>query len=128
MMKEGNIQINIGINENDRREIAQGLSRLLADIYTLYLKTHNFHWNVMGPMFQTLHLMFETQYTVLALAIDLTAERIRAIGFPVPRTYTEFVKFASIKEESGAPSAENVIQLPSKVRKWWCAPHVQFSR
>ena len=76
------MQIDIGITENDRREIADGLSRLLADTYTLYLKTHNFHWNVTGPMFNTLHLMFMTQYNELALAVDPIAERIRALGFP----------------------------------------------
>jgi starvation-inducible DNA-binding protein len=76
--------INIGIQEQDRCEIAQGLSNLLADTYTLYLKTHNFHWNVTGPMFRTLHLMFEEQYTELALAVDIIAERIKALGFPAP--------------------------------------------
>lgn len=76
--------INIGIEENERKEIAQGLSRLLADTYTLYLMTHNFHWNVTGPMFQTLHLMFETQYTELALAVDEIAERIRALDAFAP--------------------------------------------
>ena len=79
--------IDIGIKEQDRKAIADGLSRLLADTYTLYLKTHNFHWNVTGPMFQTLHLMFETQYNELALAVDLIAERIRALGYPAPGTY-----------------------------------------
>src|SRR5687767_8379658 len=78
--------IDIGIKDEDRKTIANGLSRLLADTYTLYLKTHNFHWNVTGPMFQTLHLMFETQYNELALAVDLIAERIRALGFPAPRS------------------------------------------
>lgn len=78
------MEINIGIAEQDRAAIAEGLSRLLADTYTLYLKTHNFHWNVTGPMFNTLHLMFETQYTELALAVDAIAERIRALGFPAP--------------------------------------------
>lgn len=105
------MQINIGIEERDRKEIANGLSRLLADTYTLYLKTHNFHWNVTGPMFQTLHLMFETQYTELAAAVDLIAERIRALGFPAPGTYSEFTELATIKEERGVPSAEKMIQL-----------------
>ena len=82
----GSMPVNLGINEKDRAKIAEGLSRLLADTYTLYLKTHNFHWNVKGPMFQTLHLMFETQYTELALAVDMIAERIRALGFPAPGT------------------------------------------
>jgi starvation-inducible DNA-binding protein len=103
--------INLGIEEKDRKEIAHGLSRLLADTYTLYLKTHNFHWNVTGPMFQTLHLMFETQYTELALAVDLIAERIRALGVAAPATYAQFVELSSIKEDSGVPSAEKMIQL-----------------
>jgi starvation-inducible DNA-binding protein len=102
--------INIGIEEKDRREIAQGLSNLLADTYTLYLKTHNFHWNVTGPMFRTLHLMFEEQYNELALAVDLIAERIRALGFPAPGTYKEFAKLSSIDEEDGVPSTEDMIR------------------
>lgn len=102
--------INIGIQEPDRRKIAEGLSHLLADTYTLYLKTHNFHWNVTGPMFRTLHLMFEEQYTELALAVDLIAERIRALGFPAPATYGEFTQLSSIKEEPGVPSAEDMIR------------------
>ena len=92
------MKIDIGIPETDRKEIADGLSKLLADSYTLYLKTHNYHWNVTGPMFQTLHLMFEGQYTELALAVDLIAERIRALGFPAPGSYRDFVKLASIQE------------------------------
>jgi starvation-inducible DNA-binding protein len=103
--------IDIGINESDRKAIADGLSRLLADTYTLYLKTHNFHWNVTGPMFQTLHLMFETQYNELALAVDLIAERIRALGYPAPGTYGEYSKLSSIKEEAGVPKAEEMIRL-----------------
>lgn len=102
--------INIGINEQDRKEIAEGLSRFLADTYTLYLKTHNFHWNVTGPMFETLHKMFEEQYQELRDAVDAIAERIRALGFPAPGTYAEFVKLASIKEEPGVPNAETMIQ------------------
>lgn len=105
------MQIDIGINEKDREEISKGLSRLLADTYTLYLKTHNFHWNVTGPMFQTLHLMFETQYNELALAVDLIAERIRALGHPAPGTYGEFAKLASIKESVGVPKAEEMVKL-----------------
>ncbi len=105
------MEINTGINETDRKAIAEGLSRLLADSYTLYLKTHNFHWNVKGPMFQTLHLMFETQYTELALAVDLIAERIRALGFPAPGTYGEFSRISSIKEDQGVPDAESMIRL-----------------
>ena len=101
--------INIGIEEQDRQAIAQGLSGLLADTYTLYLKTHNFHWNVTGPMFRTLHLMFEEQYNELALAVDLIAERIRALGFPAPGTYREFAQLSSIAEEEGTLSAEAMI-------------------
>ncbi len=102
--------INIGIEEQDRKEIADGLSRVLADTYTLYLKTHNFHWNVTGPMFQTLHLMFETQYNELALAVDQIAERIRALGFPAPGTYSEFAKLTAIEETPGVPKAEEMIR------------------
>ncbi len=102
--------IDIGISEQDRAEIAQGLSRLLADTYTLYLKTHNFHWNVKGPMFQTLHLMFEAQYTELALAVDLVAERIRALDFPAPGTYREFGKLTTIAESEGVPQARDMIR------------------
>lgn len=103
--------INLGIDEGTRKEIAAGLSRLLADTYTLYLQTHNFHWNVTGPMFSTLHLMFETQYTELALAVDLVAERIRSLGFPAPGTYSEYAKLSSIAETAGVPKAEEMIQL-----------------
>jgi starvation-inducible DNA-binding protein len=103
--------MDIGINEQDRAEIAQGLSRLLADTYTLYLKTHNFHWNVTGPMFRTLHLMFEEQYNELALAVDSIAERIRALGFPAPATYSEFARLSSIPETAGVPKAEEMIKL-----------------
>lgn len=105
------MKIDIGISENDRKEIAEGLSKLLADSYTLYLKTHNFHWNVTGPMFQTLHLMFEAQYTELALAVDLIAERIRALGFPSPGSYRDFGKLASIQEAApGVTKAEDMIR------------------
>jgi starvation-inducible DNA-binding protein len=102
--------VNIGIENAARQEIAAGLSRLLADTYSLYLKTHNFHWNVTGPMFNTLHLMFETQYTELALAVDLIAERIRALGFPAPGTYSEYAKLTSIPEPQGVPTANAMIQ------------------
>lgn len=102
-------KINIGIEEIKREQIAQGLSRLLADTYTLYLKTHNFHWNVTGPMFQTLHLMFENQYNELALAVDVIAERIRALGVYAPGTYTDFAKLTSINEAKEIPSAQNMI-------------------
>jgi len=105
------MNIDIGIEANKRQEIADGLSRVLADTYTLYLKTHNFHWNVTGPMFQTLHLMFEAQYNELALAVDLAAERIRALGFPAPGTYKQFVELSSIKEEDGIPKAQDMIRL-----------------
>ncbi len=102
--------IDIGINEADRKQIAHGLSKLLADSYTLYLKTHNFHWNVTGPMFQTLHLMFETQYTELAMAVDLIAERIRSLGYPAPGSYAEYAKLSSVPEAVGVPHAKEMIQ------------------
>ena len=105
------MEIDIGIAEQDRAAIADGLSRLLADTYTLYLKTHNFHWNVTGPMFNTLHTMFETQYTELAVAVDDIAERIRALGFPAPGTYAQYSKLSSIKEQEGIPAAEDMIKL-----------------
>lgn len=105
------IPINIGIDEQEREKIAKGLSRLLADTHILYLKTHNFHWNVTGPMFQTLHLMFEQQYNELWIANDLIAERIRALGFFAPGTYKEFAKLASIQEEDTVTSAEEMIRL-----------------
>jgi starvation-inducible DNA-binding protein len=104
------MKIDIGIKEPDRKEIAQGLARLLADTYTLYLKTHNYHWNVTGPMFQTLHLMFEQQYSELGLAVDAIAERIRALGFPAPATYAEFTELSSIKDEKGVPAADKMIK------------------
>ncbi|MSO51392.1 MAG: DNA starvation/stationary phase protection protein [Acidobacterium sp.] len=105
------MQIDIGIDDKDRKKIAAGLSRLLADSYSLYLQTHNFHWNVTGPMFQTLHAMFEVQYTELALAVDVVAERIRSLGHPAPATYTEFVRLTSLKETTGVPKAEKMIRL-----------------
>ena len=104
------MSIDIGIKPKDRKAIAEGLSHLLADTYTLYLKTHNFHWNVEGPMFNTLHLMFETQYTELALAVDLIAERIRALGYPAPGSYSAYAKLSSIKEATGVPKAEEMIR------------------
>jgi starvation-inducible DNA-binding protein len=110
MSAPSTMPINIGIDENSRQHIADGLSRLLADTYTLYLKTHNFHWNVTGPMFQTLHLMFEGQYNELALAVDAIAERIRALGFPAPGTYKEYSKLTSIPEAEGVPKAEDMIR------------------
>jgi len=102
--------IDIGISAADRTKIAKGLSRLLADSYTLYLMTHNFHWNVTGPMFNTLHLMFMQQYTEQWNALDLIAERIRALGFPAPGTYQEFVRLASIKEIAGVPKAMDMVR------------------
>lgn len=104
------MDINIGITKEDRAQIAEGLSRLLADTYTLYLTTHNFHWNVTGPMFNTLHLMFEAQYNELALAVDLVAERIRALGFPAPGTYAQFARLTSIQEPDGVPGATDMIR------------------
>lgn len=107
---KGAPRIDIGIPEEKRQKIADGLSRLLADSYTLYLMTHNFHWNVTGPMFNTLHVMFMGQYTEQWNALDLIAERIRALGFPAPGTYNEFVKLASIKEVEGTPKALDMVR------------------
>jgi starvation-inducible DNA-binding protein len=104
-------EIDIGIDSTVREQIGEGLSRLLADTYTLYLKTHNFHWNVTGPMFNTLHLMFEQQYTELALAVDLIAERIRALGLPAPGSYRRFGELTVLKEETGVPAAEEMIRI-----------------
>jgi len=104
------MKVEIGIDPKNREAIAQGLSQLLADTYTLYLKTHNYHWNVTGPMFQTLHLMFEQQYTELSAAADLIAERIRALGFPAPGSYAAYSRLTSIKEEEGVPSATDMIR------------------
>ncbi|MDX1517701.1 MAG: Dps family protein, partial [Woeseiaceae bacterium] len=104
------MELNTGISQADREKIAAGLSRLLADSYTLYLKTHNFHWNVEGPLFNTLHLMFEEQYTELATAVDEIAERIRALGVKAPGSYSEFVELTSVKEASGDESAEDMIR------------------
>lgn len=98
------------ISNEQKKEIAAGLSVLLADTYTLYLKTHNFHWNVTGPMFQTLHLMFETHYNEMALAVDLIAERIRALEQPAPGSYAEFGKLTTIKEAVGVPKAQDMIR------------------
>jgi starvation-inducible DNA-binding protein len=101
--------IDIGISEKDRVEIASGLSRVLADSYTLYLKTHVYHWNVTGPLFQTLHLMFETQYNELALAVDLIAERIRALGQFAPGSYGAFSRLSAVKETEEVPTAKEMI-------------------
>lgn len=103
--------IDLGMDDAQRTGIADGLSRLLADTYTLYLKTHNFHWNVTGPQFNSLHVMFEAQYTELALAVDLIAERIRALGAPAPGSYTAFAKLSSIAEADGNPAAEAMLQI-----------------
>ena len=103
--------IDIGISAKDRATIAEGLSRLLADTFTLYLKTHNFHWNVRGPMFQTLHVMFETQYNELWLALDAIAERIRALGMDAPATYTQYARLSSIQETAGVPEAQSMVRL-----------------
>ncbi|MGB3694005.1 MAG: Dps family protein [Spirulinaceae cyanobacterium] len=103
--------VNIGISEEDRQEIVKGLSSLLADSYTLYLKTHNFHWNVTGPMFQSLHTLFEQEYTELALAVDDIAERIRTLGYPAPASYSEYTELASIQETRGVPEAEEMVRL-----------------
>jgi starvation-inducible DNA-binding protein len=102
--------IDIGISEADREKIVQGLSALLADSYTLYLMTHNFHWNVTGPQFNSLHMMFMTQYTEQWNALDEIAERIRALGHPAPGTYKEFVRLASIEEVEGVPAATDMIR------------------
>ena len=104
------MKIDIGISEKDRGDIAKGLSRFLADTYTLYLKTHNFHWNVTGPMFQTLHILFMDQYTEAWTAVDLIAERIRALGFPAPGSYKEFAELSSVKDSEGAPKAKDMIR------------------
>lgn len=104
------MKIDIGISEVDREKLAKALSALLADSYTLYLKTHFFHWNVTGPMFQTLHLMFETQYNELALAVDLIAERIRSLGHAAPGSYVAFARLSSVKESEEVPKATDMIK------------------
>jgi starvation-inducible DNA-binding protein len=105
-----NSAIDIGIPESSRQQIAEGLSRVLADTYTLYLKTHNYHWNVTGPMFQTLHLMFETHYNELALAVDVVAERIRALGHFAPGSYRAYASLSSIPEAEGVPAATVMVR------------------
>ena len=107
-------KIDIGIKETDRTKIAEGLKHLLADSYTLYLQTHNFHWNVIGPRFRELHLMFEEHYTELALAVDEIAERIRTLDVAAPGTYKEFVKLSSIKEVDGVPKDSDMVDLLTK--------------
>ncbi len=110
MATKSSNRIDIGINERDRKKIADGLSRLLADSYTLYLKTHNFHWNVTGPQFNSLHNMFMTQYTEIWNALDMIAERIRSLGYPAPGSYKQFVALSSIPEEEGVPKAKDMIR------------------
>ncbi len=104
-------QIDIGISDRDREQISHGLARVLADTYLLYLKTHNFHWNVEGPMFNTLHLMFMEQYTELWNALDVLAERIRSLGYPAPGTYKEFARLTSVEETDGVPEAMEMVRL-----------------
>jgi starvation-inducible DNA-binding protein len=104
------MKIDIGIKDTDRKAIAEGLSRVLADSYGLYLKTHNFHWNVTGPMFQTLHTMFMAQYTEQWNALDPIAERIRALGHPAPGSYRQFAKLSSVPDEEGVPKAEDMVR------------------
>ena len=116
-MTVANPTLNIGIPEAGRKAIVEGLSRLLADTYTLYLKTHNFHWNVTGPRFQSLHLMFEQQYMELALAVDSVAERIRTLGYPAPGTYSDYARLSSIEETIGVPVAEEMIDLLVKANE-----------
>ena len=103
-------ELDIGISGANREKIVKGLSSLLADSYTLYLMTHNFHWNVKGPQFNSLHLMFMAQYTEQWNALDLIAERIRSLGHPAPGTYKEFVKLASIKEVEGVPQSTDMVR------------------
>jgi len=103
--------VNIGIDTKSREKIAAGLSKFLADSYTLYLQTHYFHWNVTGPMFHQLHLMFETQYTELAAAVDVIAERIRSIGHRAPGTFNEFLKLSCIVETKSLPVANEMINI-----------------
>ena len=108
--KSKSASINIGINENDRAKIVEGLSALLADSFTLYMMTHNFHWNVTGPQFNSLHMMFMDQYTEQWNALDIIAERIRALGHPAPGTFSEFAKLTSVKEVAGVPKANDMVR------------------
>jgi starvation-inducible DNA-binding protein len=109
-IEETPMDIDIGIGPKSRQQITAALSKVQADTYTLYLKTHNYHWNVTGPMFQTLHLMFEQQYNELWTAVDLVAERIRSLGFPAPGTYRQFASLTAIAEDDGIPKAEEMIR------------------
>lgn len=104
-------KIDIGIAEQDRINVAEGLKKLLADTYTLYLQTHNFHWNVTGPQFRELHLMFEEHYTEMAQAVDVIAERIRTLGMAAPGTYKSLAGLSSIEEVEGVPAAEKMVEL-----------------
>ena len=104
------MDVKIGIEDADRKEIADGLARLLADSYSLYLKSHNYHWNVTGPMFRSLHLMFEEHYLELADAVDVVAERIRALGFPAPATFSEYRTLSAIEAKEGVPEAMEMVR------------------
>ena len=104
-------KIDIGINKQDRTKVAEALKHLLADSYTLYLQTHNFHWNVSGPRFRDLHLMFEEHYTELATAVDEIAERIRTLGVAAPGTYKAFAELSSIEEVEGVPEAKEMVKI-----------------
>ena len=108
--EDDTMDINIGIKQADREQIVAGLHVLLVNSYTLYLKTHNYHWDMTGPMFNTLHLMFEQQYTELAAAVDQIAERIRALGAFAPGSYTEYARLTSIPEDETVPDAETMIK------------------
>jgi starvation-inducible DNA-binding protein len=103
-------KINTGISAEDRKRLAEGLSRVLADSYTLYLKTHNYHWNVEGPNFKAFHDLFEEQYTDLATAVDDIAERIRALGHKAPGSYSEFTQIGAVKEDTGHPDATTMVR------------------
>ena len=111
MLTQQAVPINIGISETDRKNIVQGLEKLLADSYMLYLKTLYFHWNVTGPMFQPLHDVFEGQYQELLLAVDDIAERIRSLGYPAPGTFQQFNRLTSITEDSSVPDTDTMIQI-----------------
>ena len=104
------MDIQIGISKDHRQQVSRALSCLLADTYTLYLKTQNYHWNITGPLFHTLHLMFEDQYTDLSRAVDLVAERIRALGFYAPGSYKQFQKLSSLEEDDGVPKGMDMIK------------------
>jgi starvation-inducible DNA-binding protein len=106
--------IDIGISKKNRAEISDGLKRLLADTYTLYLQTHNFHWNITGPQFRELHLMFEEQYQELALAVDDIAERIRTLDVAAPGTYKAFAELSSVKEVDGVPTSTEMVKYLTK--------------